>query len=83
MSVSSAVAKKIIPSDRDFLGGYRSLAEMLNAQEAERRKHPKRVQRQRRREMQLQEQLKSGNNTEAAQHGREDDAGPEDRDSVS
>lgn len=66
MSVNSAIAKQIIPDDRKLLGGFRSLAEMLNAQEKERKKTSPKQRRQKRRELQLQEQAKRSNNTEAA-----------------
>lgn len=71
MSVNSAIAKKIIPDDREHLNGYRSLAEMLNAQAAEKTKMTKKELRERRRELQLQEQQKRSNNTET-QHTEPD-----------
>ena len=59
MSVHSAIAKKIIPNDREFLGGYRSLAEKLNAEAKDASTKTVKQRQAARRELRLQEQKKA------------------------
>lgn len=56
MSVSSAIKKGIIEDDKKYLGGYRSLAEKLNAEAREKKTKSKKLDREKRRQMQAQEQ---------------------------
>jgi len=61
MSVHAAVAKGIIPDDKEHLGGYRSLAEKLNAEARLAKVKSKKQSRSERRELQEKEkQRKDG-----------------------
>lgn len=63
MSIHSAIKKGIIKDDKEHLGGYRSLAEKLNAEarEAKKKDQSKKVSRAKRRELQAREkQRKDG-----------------------
>jgi hypothetical protein len=66
LSVNSAIAKGIIPSDQEKLGNYRSLAEKLNAEAAMSKKTTSRQRRNMRHELRLREQAKKRHNTSGA-----------------
>ena len=55
MSVHAAVAKGIIPDDKEYLGGYRSLAEKLNAEARLAKMKSKKQSRMERRALQEEE----------------------------
>ena len=63
MNVNSLMAKGIIEDDKHLLGGYRSLAEKLNAEELNAKNPSKKERVEHRRELRLREQAKKSNNS--------------------